>query len=126
MYFGLFIFACVWWYSCKWFLVGLVIIGEKLFKKDTLPYNIFMFTFVGGGGLATIYLFIYLFLSIARGMVIFIIVVKHIITSPQTRTFLRKTNYSLAPFLLLQDLQSNSAFESSVLPPKLKLFMINS
>ncbi|MDB2652528.1 hypothetical protein N9Y53_03270 [Candidatus Pelagibacter bacterium] len=67
MYFGLFLFACVWWYCCKWFLVGLVIIGEKIFKKDTWPYNIFMFTFVGGGGLATIYLFIYLFLSIAKG-----------------------------------------------------------
>ena len=67
MYFGLFLFACVWWYCCKWFLVGLVIIGEKIFKKDTWAYNIFMFTFVGGGGLATIYLFIYLFLSIAKG-----------------------------------------------------------
>jgi hypothetical protein len=43
-----------------------VIIGEKFFKKDSLPYNIYMFTFVGGSGLATIYLFIWLFIFIAK------------------------------------------------------------
>jgi len=67
MYVGLFVFAFVWWHCCKWFLVLLVTVGEKLFKKDSWPYNIYMFTFVGGGGLATIYLFIYLFLSISKG-----------------------------------------------------------
>ena len=65
-YFGLFLFACVWRYCCKWLLVGLVIIGEKFFKKDSLPYNIYMWTFVGGVGLATIYLFILLFIFIAK------------------------------------------------------------
>ena len=66
LYFGLFLFACIWWYCCKWLLVGLVVMGEKFFKKDSLPYNIYMFTFVGGGGLATIYLFIWLFVFIAK------------------------------------------------------------
>ena len=67
MYLGLFIFACIWWYCCKWFLVLLVAVGEKIFKKDSWSYNIYMFTFVGGGGLITIYLFIWLFLSISKG-----------------------------------------------------------
>ena len=66
LYFGLFLFACIWWYSCKWLFVGLVIIGEKFFKKDSLPYNIYMFTFVGGGGLASIYFFIWLLVFIAK------------------------------------------------------------
>jgi len=66
MYFGLFLFACVWWYCCKWLFILLVTVGEKLFKKDSWPYNIYMFTFVGGGGLATIYLFIWLFIFIAK------------------------------------------------------------
>jgi len=43
-----------------------VIIGGKFFKKDSLPYNIYMFTFVGGSGLATTYLFIWLFIFIAK------------------------------------------------------------
>jgi len=41
-------------------------IGEKFFKKDSLPYNIYMLTFVGGSGLATIYLFIWLCIFIAK------------------------------------------------------------
>ena len=66
MYLGLFVFAWIWWKCCSWFFILLVKFGEKYFKKDTLPYNIFMLTFVGGGGLASIYLFIWLAVWIAK------------------------------------------------------------
>lgn len=66
MYFGLFIFAWIWWKCFGRLFIEFVKIGEKYFKKDTVPYNIFMFTFVGGGGLASIYFFIWLVLWIAK------------------------------------------------------------
>ena len=66
MYFGLFVFACIWFYSCKWLFVLLVSFGEKYFKKDSWPYNVYMAIFVGGGGLGSLYFFIWLFIWIAK------------------------------------------------------------
>ena len=66
LYIGFGIFCIVWFYSFKWFFVFLVSVGEKFFKKNSWPYNIYMTVFVGGGGLGSIYFLIWLFIWIAK------------------------------------------------------------
>ena len=62
------IFIFVWWNCCKWLFIWFVKIGETYFKKDSLPYKVYMTVFVGFGGLASIYLFIWIFLMLAKDL----------------------------------------------------------
>ena len=66
VYVGFAIFVWIWWKSCSWLFVWFVKVSEKNFKKDSWQEKLFLGTFVGLGGLASIYLFIYLFIIIAK------------------------------------------------------------
>ena len=66
VYVGLAIFIWVWWKSCSWLFIWFVKVSERYFKKNSLQEKLFLGTFVGLGGLASIYLFIYIFLMIAK------------------------------------------------------------
>lgn len=66
VYVGLAIFIWVWWKSCSWLFIWFVEVSERYFKKNSWQEKLFLGTFVGLGGLASIYLFIYIFLMIAK------------------------------------------------------------
>ena len=66
MYLGFAIFVWIWWKCCSWLFIWFVKVGEEKFAKDSWQQKLFLGTFVGLGGLGSIYLFIYIFLFIAR------------------------------------------------------------
>ena len=66
MYLGLAVFIFIWWKCCGWLFVWFVTVSEKYFKKDSWQEKLFLGTFVGVGGIFSIYLFIWLFVYIAK------------------------------------------------------------
>ena len=64
MYLGFAIFVWIWWKSCSWLFIWFVKVSEQKFKKDSWQEKLFLGTFVGLGGLGSIYLFIWLFLKL--------------------------------------------------------------
>ena len=66
MYFGFAVFVWVWWKSCSWLFVWFVTVSERKFKKNSWQEKLFLSFFIGFGGIASIYLFIYLFIILLK------------------------------------------------------------
>ena len=65
-YIGFAIFLWIWWKSCSWLFIWFVKVSEKNFKKNSWQEKLFLGTFVGFGGVASIYLFVYIFAIILK------------------------------------------------------------
>ena len=66
MYLGFAIFVWIWWKSCSWLFIWFVKVSEQKFKKGSWQEKLFLGTFVGVGGLGSIYLFIWIFIFILK------------------------------------------------------------